>query len=72
MLKTRQTFLNSKDIRNFITPTLNNNAVDYTELINWNEAKLSFPSLFRRVINEKIHFVSYVDPDKEIDSLGPH
>ena len=55
VLKARQTVSKGKGIRNFVTPTLNFDAVDYTELIDWNVAKLSSPPLLRRVTNEEIH-----------------
>ena len=55
VLKARQTKSKGKSIRNFIPPTLNFEAHDYTEIIHWNTAKLSSPPLLRGVSNEEIN-----------------
>lgn len=41
-------------IRKFRVPTLNFNARDYTELINWNECQITEPPLLKSFITEKL------------------
>lgn len=48
-------------MRNFIIPTLNFDATDYTELIDGNLEKISSPLLFRRVIIGEIYFIVQLD-----------
>lgn len=54
VLKARQTVSKGKSVRNFITPTLNFQAAEYTELIDWNVAKLTSPPLLRNISNDEI------------------
>lgn len=54
VLKARQRVSKGKNIQNFITPTLNFNARDYTELIHWSVTKLSPPPLLQKVSNDEI------------------
>lgn len=74
VLKARQTVPKGKGIRNFITPTLNFDAVDYTQLIDWNVEKISSPPLLRRVTNEEIHsFIQSGDiPDWDVKKFPCH
>lgn len=55
-MKARQTVPTGKTIRNVITPSLNFEARDCTELIDWNMGKLTSLPFLRRITNEEIQF----------------
>lgn len=63
-----------KTIRNFVTPTLNFNASEYTHFIDWNSAKLSPPSLFRNITNDAIkYFIQSGEvPKRDVTTFPPH
>lgn len=56
VLNAREIISKGKNIRNFAFDTLIFDAIYYTELINWNVAKLLSPRLFRKISNEETSF----------------
>lgn len=54
MLKARQTASTGKGIRNFHTPSLKFDALDYTEMIDWSTTKILSPPLLRGISDEEI------------------
>lgn len=74
MLKARQSASTGKSIRNFHTPSLKFDALDYTDMIDWNTIKISSPPLLRSVSNEDIKsFIQSGErPDWDIKDFPCH
>lgn len=74
VLKARQSVSIGKGVRNFHTPLLNFDALDYTEMIDWNATKISSPPLLRGVSNEEIKsFIQSGEvPDWDIKNFPCH
>lgn len=54
ILKARQVDQKRKNIRSFMTPKLNFNAQEYSELINWMDCDLSSPPLLKDISDDEI------------------
>lgn len=61
ILKARQVDQKRKNIRSFMTPKLNFNAQDYSELINWMDCDLSSPPLLKDISDDEIK--SHIESD---------
>src|SRR5690606_30653202 len=54
ILKARQAFTGKETIRSFMSPKINFEAKDYTEMITWNDRELSPTPIIRDISDEEI------------------
>lgn len=54
VLKARECVSKGKSIRNFVTPKINFNASEYTELIDWKSTKICPPPVLRNITDDEI------------------
>lgn len=74
VLKARQSASTGKGIRNFHTPSLKFDALDYTDMMDWSTTKISSPPLLRGISNEEIEsFIKSGEiPDWDIKEFPCH
>lgn len=66
-----QSFL-SYEVRQFIIPKLNFDATDYTEMIQWNECKVTEPPILRSISDEVLYLCILGNAEIDIPEFACH